>query len=181
MAKRKKSNQTMKAWIDAQKRHHLSHGQVQMAGELALNLRNWAIPQLHAGALEGTPAAVHRRAILQTFRQDCSRYCDVHRGASSSWSMKRREIARRGQSKPTPSKCDERVSVLRVSSHRAAPHRKGDQRTEIVLFAGANNAAKFRQRILEGQFQRRRGRLDGEVLRRAPKPSLIRRLKKAGL
>ena len=34
---RKKPNQKMQAWIDARKRHHLSHAQVQMARELGMN------------------------------------------------------------------------------------------------------------------------------------------------
>jgi hypothetical protein len=38
MAKRK-PNQKMQAWIDARKRHHLSHAQVQMARELGMNPR----------------------------------------------------------------------------------------------------------------------------------------------
>ena len=38
MAKKKKMpNPKMQAWIDARKRHHLSHAQVQMARELAMN------------------------------------------------------------------------------------------------------------------------------------------------
>ena len=37
MAKRKKPNQKMQAWIDARKRHHLSHAHVQMARELGMN------------------------------------------------------------------------------------------------------------------------------------------------
>ncbi len=37
MAKRKKPNQKMQAWIDARKRHRLSHAQVQMARELGMN------------------------------------------------------------------------------------------------------------------------------------------------
>ena len=38
MAKKKhKRNQKMQAWIDARKRHHLSHAQVQMARELVMN------------------------------------------------------------------------------------------------------------------------------------------------
>jgi hypothetical protein len=40
MAKRKKKpNQKLQAWIDARKRHHLSHAQVQMARELGMNPR----------------------------------------------------------------------------------------------------------------------------------------------
>ena len=35
--KKKKPNQKMQAWIDARKRHHLSHAQVQMARELGMN------------------------------------------------------------------------------------------------------------------------------------------------
>ena len=35
--KKKKPNQKMQAWIDARKRHHLSHAQVQMARELGIN------------------------------------------------------------------------------------------------------------------------------------------------
>ena len=37
MAKKKKPNQKMQAWIDARKRHNLSHAQVQMARELGMN------------------------------------------------------------------------------------------------------------------------------------------------
>ena len=35
--RKKKSNQELEAWIDARKRHHLSHAQVQMARELGMN------------------------------------------------------------------------------------------------------------------------------------------------
>lgn len=35
--KTKKPNQKMQAWIDARKRHHLTHAQVQMARELGMN------------------------------------------------------------------------------------------------------------------------------------------------
>ncbi len=37
MAKKKKPNQKMQAWIDARRRHNLSHAQVQMARELGMN------------------------------------------------------------------------------------------------------------------------------------------------
>ena len=37
MAKTRKPNQKMQAWIDARKRHHLSHVQEQMARELGMN------------------------------------------------------------------------------------------------------------------------------------------------
>jgi hypothetical protein len=37
MAKKKKLNQKMQAWIDARKRHYLSHVQIQMARELGMN------------------------------------------------------------------------------------------------------------------------------------------------
>ncbi len=37
MAKKKKPNQKLQAWIDARKRHRLSHFQVQMARELGMN------------------------------------------------------------------------------------------------------------------------------------------------
>lgn len=36
-AKKKKINKKMQQWIDARKRHHLSHAQVQMARELGMN------------------------------------------------------------------------------------------------------------------------------------------------
>jgi len=35
--KKKRPSQKMQAWIDARKRHHLSHAQVQMARELGMN------------------------------------------------------------------------------------------------------------------------------------------------
>ena len=34
---KRKPNQKMQAWLDARKRHHLSHAQVQMARELGMN------------------------------------------------------------------------------------------------------------------------------------------------
>jgi hypothetical protein len=38
-AKKRKANEKTQAWIDARKRHHLSHAQVQMARELGMNPR----------------------------------------------------------------------------------------------------------------------------------------------
>ncbi len=38
MAKKKKPNQKMQEWIDARKRHRLSHAQVQMARELGIGI-----------------------------------------------------------------------------------------------------------------------------------------------
>jgi len=35
--KKEKANRKMQAWIEARKRHHLSHAQVQMARELGMN------------------------------------------------------------------------------------------------------------------------------------------------
>lgn len=37
MANKTKRNQNMEGWIDARRRHHLSHAQVQMARELGMN------------------------------------------------------------------------------------------------------------------------------------------------
>ena len=37
MPKKKNLNPKMQVWIDARKRHHLSHAQIQMARELGLN------------------------------------------------------------------------------------------------------------------------------------------------
>lgn len=37
MAKKKQLNPKMQIWIDARKRHHLTHAQIQMARELGLN------------------------------------------------------------------------------------------------------------------------------------------------
>jgi hypothetical protein len=37
MAKKRKPNQNVQRWIDARKRYHLSHAQVQMARELGMN------------------------------------------------------------------------------------------------------------------------------------------------
>ena len=34
--KKEKTNRKMQAWIDARKRHHLSHAHVQMARELGM-------------------------------------------------------------------------------------------------------------------------------------------------
>ena len=37
MSKKIKTNRQMQEWIDARRRHHLSHSQIQMARELGLN------------------------------------------------------------------------------------------------------------------------------------------------
>ena len=37
MSKKRKPDQKLQAWIDARKRHRLSHAQVQMARELGMN------------------------------------------------------------------------------------------------------------------------------------------------
>jgi hypothetical protein len=37
MVKKRKPNQKIQRWIDARKRYHLSHAQVQMARELGMN------------------------------------------------------------------------------------------------------------------------------------------------
>ena len=39
--KNTKPNQKMQAWMDARKRHHLSHAQVQMARELGMNPKHF--------------------------------------------------------------------------------------------------------------------------------------------
>ncbi len=39
MAKRRQLDPKLQAWIDARKRHHLSHAHVQMARELGMNPR----------------------------------------------------------------------------------------------------------------------------------------------
>lgn len=48
--------------------------------------------------------------------------------------------------------------------------REGDGRAALVFDAGADHADELRQRLLVGQLQGRRGRLDGEVARRGPVP-----------
>lgn len=35
--KKRKANRKMQAWIEARKRHHLTHAQIQMARELGMN------------------------------------------------------------------------------------------------------------------------------------------------
>ncbi len=37
MAKKKKNSQKIQAWVEARKRFHLSHAQIQMARELGMN------------------------------------------------------------------------------------------------------------------------------------------------
>ena len=41
MAKKKKISDKIKIWIDARKRHHLSHAHIQMARELGMNPRKF--------------------------------------------------------------------------------------------------------------------------------------------
>jgi len=64
----------------------------------------------------------------------------------------------------------ERIPVLRVPGCRPAPDREGDGRAALGLDAWANHPDELRQRVLLGRLQGRRGRVDGEVLRRLPLP-----------
>lgn len=71
MAKKTKhANQRLQAWIDARTRHHLSHGQVQMARELGVNPEKLGKLDNHKQEpWKLAPAAVHRGALPQAFRQ----------------------------------------------------------------------------------------------------------------
>jgi hypothetical protein len=68
----KKPNQKLQAWIDARKRHHLSHAQVQMARELGMNPAKLGKLDNHKQEPWKLPLpAVHRGAVLQAVRQNC--------------------------------------------------------------------------------------------------------------
>jgi hypothetical protein len=85
MAKKtKKPNQKMQAWIEARRRHHLSHAQVHMARELGMNPAKLGKIDNHKQEPWKLPlalAAVYRRALLQAVRQDFPRSSSVYRGA----------------------------------------------------------------------------------------------------
>jgi hypothetical protein len=104
MAKKtKKPNQKMQAWIEARKRHHLSHAQVHMARELGMNpAKLGKIDNHKQQPVEAALAAVYRRAQLQAVRQDFPRSSSVYRGAMPPRSSEERRkahcpVAYRGQ------------------------------------------------------------------------------------
>ena len=62
MAKKtKKPSQKMQAWIEARKRHHLSHAQVHMARELGMNPAKLGKIDNHEQAPWKLPLLGHRR------------------------------------------------------------------------------------------------------------------------
>ncbi len=60
-------------WIEARKRFHLSHAQIQMARELGMNPGSFGSLANHrqesTGTVEGAAAGVYRGPLLQTLRQ----------------------------------------------------------------------------------------------------------------
>ena len=75
--KTKKPNQKMQAWIEARKRHHLSHAQIHMARELGMS-RRIMLAQDVGRAFE----ARIRRAVLADSPQvfsTCAEYLDSNR------------------------------------------------------------------------------------------------------
>ena len=102
MSKKVKTNQQMQEWIDARRRRHLSHSQVQMARELGLNPANLGkIDKPQAGAVETATAAVHRTTLFRAFWQDDSRQRRVYRGAMSG-----RRGAKRSETCRQAAACD---------------------------------------------------------------------------
>ncbi len=75
MAKKKgKANQAMQAWIDARKRHHLSHAQIQMARELGMNPKKFGRLDNHRQEPWKMPPGKCRSRILSS----TSHYCPVN-------------------------------------------------------------------------------------------------------
>ena len=71
MTKKKKTNRKMQAWIDARRRHRLSHAHVQMARELGMNPRN--LRKLDNRDQEPWKAPLHEfiaRLYLKRFGQE---------------------------------------------------------------------------------------------------------------
>ena len=65
MAKKtKKQNQKMQSWIEARKRHHLSHAQVQMARELGMNPAKLGKIDNRVGRIPIWNSAIARPAAL---------------------------------------------------------------------------------------------------------------------
>ena len=85
MAKKIKTNQQMQKWIDARRRRHLSHSQVQMARELGLNPAKLGKIDNHKQEPWKLPLPQFiEQLYFRAFRQNYSRHRRVYRGAMSS-------------------------------------------------------------------------------------------------
>jgi hypothetical protein len=56
-------------WIEARKRHHLSHAAIQMARELGMNPKKFGKIDNQRGEVEGAAARFHLDPLFQAFRQ----------------------------------------------------------------------------------------------------------------
>jgi hypothetical protein len=93
----------MQRWIDARKRFHLSHAQVQMARELGMNPPQAGLTgQPQARTLESSASGLHRTVLSQALWQSSARPCYFRRGPSAGdcreESRKARAPARRQNS-----------------------------------------------------------------------------------
>jgi hypothetical protein len=59
----------LQKWIDARKRFHLSHAQVQMTRELGMNPRNSVTSPTIAGTVESSSADFHRADLPEALRE----------------------------------------------------------------------------------------------------------------
>ena len=74
----------MQRWIDARKRFHLSHAQVQMARELGMNPPQARLTgQPQARTLESSASGLHRPVLSQALWQSSARPCYFRRGPST--------------------------------------------------------------------------------------------------
>jgi hypothetical protein len=104
-AKKRQPNPKMQAWIDARRRHSLSHAQVQMARELGMNpaklgkLDNhdqepWKMPlrqyierlylERFGRALPDPVMAIEDRLRLEERKKEARRAAKLHRAAETS-------------------------------------------------------------------------------------------------
>src|SRR3989304_2344767 len=122
MGKKKvKTNRKMQAWIDARKRHHLSHAHVQMARELGMNPQKlgkldnhrqepWKLP---------LPAFIEELYLSASARGARPPFSPAKSAGRSSSRRKRRSAMRRGSAARGK---HERVPVLRVPGRGPAAH-----------------------------------------------------------
>src|SRR2546430_7764679 len=81
--KRGKPNDRMQAWIDARKRHGLSHAEVQMARELGMNPQKLGKLDNHHQEPWNAASSVHPAPLLQAIWQGTARHDPNNRGKVS--------------------------------------------------------------------------------------------------
>jgi hypothetical protein len=142
--------QHLQDWIEARKRHHLSHAQVQMARELGMNAKKlgkldnhdqepWKVP---------LPQFIEHLYFKRFGREQPEVVQSIEERARAKRAKKeaRKEARRRvrDENDGPPGARHERVPILRVPGHRSAAEREGDGRAAVVLHSGTHQSNKLR-------------------------------------